>query len=282
MANEPSQCWRAIAIGVGLWLALAALTLLRGPEAPGSPAALNWQTESKATQALEYARQGWAKVRVRDGVLTISGAAPNPEAAAAAIAAVRAATPAQYGFPGVYHTFTTAFPTTGPPAPAATTPASPAPSIASPGIAAPSIAAPVAAKPPPTAPLNAPLNTAGQCEREFQTAIAGRQIQFASGSAILPRSARPLLTAITNVVRRCQAFKITIGGHTDSTGDARWNQTLSEQRAASVLNYLAAHGATRSQLSAIGYGASRPLSTAPTFAAHRQNRRITFEVSSPP
>jgi outer membrane protein OmpA-like peptidoglycan-associated protein len=266
MANEPSQCWRAIAIGVGLWFALAALTLLRGPEAPGSLAALNWQTENKATQALKNAGLTWAQVRVRDGVLTLSGAAPNREAAGAALAAVRAATTAQYGFPGVYHTFTTAFPT--PP------PASPAAPIAAPS----SAAAPVTSGPA----VSTPLSSAGQCEQEFQTAFAGRQIQFAPGSAILPKSARPLLVAITDVARRCQAFKIVIGGHTDATGDARWNQTLSEQRAASVLNYLAAHGAQRAQLSSIGYGASRPLSTERTFAAHRQNRRITFDVSCPP
>jgi outer membrane protein OmpA-like peptidoglycan-associated protein len=207
---------------------------------------------------------------VRDGVLTLSGAAPNPKAAGLALATVRAATTAQYGFPGIYHTFTTAFSTNAPAAP--TPPATPA-------AAAPSVTAESLSYGP--APSTA-LNSAAQCQQEFQIAIASRQIQFASGSAFLPKSAGPLLAAITNVARRCQAFKIAIGGHTDATGDALWNQTLSEQRAASVLNYLAAHGVPRSQLSAVGYGASKPLSNERTFAAHRQNRRITFEVSSPP
>ncbi len=78
MVNETSQCWRPIAIGVALWLVLAALTLLRGAEGPGSPAALNWQTEKKATYALEMIGANWAQVHISDGVMTLSGASPSP------------------------------------------------------------------------------------------------------------------------------------------------------------------------------------------------------------
>jgi outer membrane protein OmpA-like peptidoglycan-associated protein len=269
MSSKPSQCWRAIAIGAAAWLALAALALFRGPDAPGSLAALNWQTESKAAQALKNAGLEWAHVRVGDGVLALSGAAPNAKAAGLAFATVRAATTAQYGFPGVYHTFTTAFATktTGAP-PTAVPPATPM-------VAAPSVT--------PESLTYGPLpDTPGHCEEEFRTAIADRQIQFPTGSAILPKSAGPLLAAITNVAQRCQAFKIVVGGHTDARGDPQFNQMLSEQRAASVLNYLVVHGVPRANISAVGYGASKLLSTERTLAAHRQNRRITFDVSSPP
>jgi outer membrane protein OmpA-like peptidoglycan-associated protein len=268
MPKRSEKCWRALAIGAFVWAALAAFVLLRGPNAPGSLAALNWQTENRATQALAAAGMDWAKVRVRDGVMTVSGAPRSQRGIASVSAIAQASTRAQFGFPGVYYKVAEDFRASPVSVSVLRSPAK---------VAAPSVAPPSA-----TAPIVAAPSTPTQCNQLFERAIADREIRFATGSAQLPASAYPLLAALTDVARQCGAYKITIGGHTDTRGDPAYNQALSEQRAKSVLNYLAAHGATRAQLAAIGYGASRPLSTEHTYAAHRQNRRITFAVSNIP
>jgi outer membrane protein OmpA-like peptidoglycan-associated protein len=264
MPNRAEKCWLPIVIGALAWVVLAALTLMRGPIAPGSPAALNWQTESKANQALADSGMGWAKVHVRNGVMTVSGAPPRQRGIASVSAIAQASTRAQFGFPGVYYKVVEDFGS-----PAVSAPALPA----TPASAAPS--------PAPPASVAAPSSPT-QCNTLFEKAIGAQEIRFATGRSQLPASAHPLLAALTDVARKCSAYKITIGGHTDARGDPAYNQALSEQRAQAVLNYLASHGAERKQLAAIGYGASRPISTESTYAAHRQNRRITFAVSNIP
>jgi outer membrane protein OmpA-like peptidoglycan-associated protein len=267
MPNRAEKCWAPIAIGALAWLALAAFTLLRGPSAPGSLAALTWQTESKANQALAGAGMDWARVQVRDGIMTVSGAPPSQSAGMAALEMARTSTRAQFGFPGIYHSILGDM---------QALPVAPASQgrrrSAAPSVVAPSVEAPVVAPP----------STPSQCNERFAQAIGDQEIRFATGSAQLPANAFPLLDALTAVARQCGAYRITIGGHTDARGDPAFNRALSEQRAAAVLNYLASHGAARAQLTAVGYGASRPISTEQTYAAHRQNRRITFAVSNIP
>jgi outer membrane protein OmpA-like peptidoglycan-associated protein len=235
-----------IALAALAWLLLAVLTLLRSANAPGSLAALTAETERDAQAALARANANWARATVRDGVLTLSGPAPDEAAALAATEAARAGAKRQFGWPGVYHTVNVAFET----------------------------AAPLAVAPP--APDSAP-----GCQKMFQQALAGQEVQFFIGSARIPARANRLLDALAAVARDCAAFTITIGGHTDARGDAAYNQVLSEQRAAAVRAYLIRRGASQERLTSVGYGASRPLSTEVTEAAHRRNRRITFDVAGP-
>lgn len=68
-----------------------------------------------------------------------------------------------------------------------------------------------------------------------------------------------------------------IGGHTDSIGDAAYNQWLSEQRAASVKQYLVAQGADAGQLSVVGYGENQPADTNKTRQGRAHNRRVVLK-----
>lgn len=68
--------------------------------------------------------------------------------------------------------------------------------------------------------------------------------------------------------------KVEIAGHTDNTGAASGNQTLSENRAASVRDYLVSRGCSATLVTARGYGATRPIATNDTPEGRANNRRV--------
>ncbi|HEX9636026.1 MAG TPA: OmpA family protein, partial [Acidobacteriota bacterium] len=71
---------------------------------------------------------------------------------------------------------------------------------------------------------------------------------------------------------------IAIEGHTDVRGSDAHNQTLSEQRAGSVRDWLIAHGVAGGRISATGAGESRPLRSGTTEADHQANRRVEIRI----
>jgi OOP family OmpA-OmpF porin len=116
------------------------------------------------------------------------------------------------------------------------------------------------------------------CNQAFADTLAGRMIQFASGSADISSESAALLDALTGVALICRAHRIEIGGHTDANGNDRANQRLSEARATAVRGYLIDKGVAAESLSAVGYGEARPLDTSNTEEADAKNRRIEFQV----
>ncbi len=86
---------------------------------------------------------------------------------------------------------------------------------------------------------------------------------------------------LNNLVKFLNAnpqMKIEIGGHTDSDGDKKHNQTLSENRAKSVYNFLIAKGITADRLTYKGYGDTKPLVANDSPANKKLNRRTEFKV----
>ncbi|WP_126971858.1 OmpA family protein [Gynurincola endophyticus] len=67
---------------------------------------------------------------------------------------------------------------------------------------------------------------------------------------------------------------MAINGYTDNTGDGKHNQTLSEQRANTVLNSLVEAGIETSRLSAKGFGAQNPIADNSTEDGKAKNRRV--------
>jgi OOP family OmpA-OmpF porin len=72
-----------------------------------------------------------------------------------------------------------------------------------------------------------------------------------------------------------------IGGHTDSQGRESMNERLSQQRADAVLNAIMARRVLTSNLSAKGYGESRPIADNGTEDGREANRRIEFRLILP-
>jgi OmpA-OmpF porin, OOP family len=105
------------------------------------------------------------------------------------------------------------------------------------------------------------------------------KVQFAPGSArIRPRSFAMLDQVVSVLKTHPDVARVQVEGHTDSTGSARLNTTLSQARAESVVAYLAAHGVERGRLEARGFGPSRPLATNVTRTGREANRRVEFRV----
>jgi len=66
-------------------------------------------------------------------------------------------------------------------------------------------------------------------------------------------------------------------GHTDSIGTERYNQKLSERRAAAVKAYLVSKGIPASKVTTIGKGETQPVATNKTAAGRQKNRRVDIE-----
>ncbi len=75
--------------------------------------------------------------------------------------------------------------------------------------------------------------------------------------------------------------KVVIIGHTDSRASYRYNQRLSERRAASVAKYLSGKGIPTMSMLAIGKGETRPVASNRTRDGMQQNRRVEIHIEGP-
>lgn len=73
-------------------------------------------------------------------------------------------------------------------------------------------------------------------------------------------------------------ISIEIGGHTDNTGNAAYNQQLSEKRAKSVYNYIISNGISPKRLAVKGFGSIMPVASNETDSGRQLNRRIEFTI----
>jgi outer membrane protein OmpA-like peptidoglycan-associated protein len=88
------------------------------------------------------------------------------------------------------------------------------------------------------------------------------------------------LDKLVHLMKKFPFMKIEIGGHTDNTGDAAKNKTLSLNRAKAVKDYLVKAGIDGTRMSAVGYGDAIPISDNSTPEGRAQNRRTVFKVLS--
>ena len=111
---------------------------------------------------------------------------------------------------------------------------------------------------------------------------------FDVGSADLGDPARETFDGLARVIQgNWPTAAVQVRGHTDATGSATANQTLSEQRAAAASAYMATKGIDGSRLSSVGLGSTVPiaLETNPDGsdnpAGRASNRRVEFVVRVP-
>jgi OmpA-OmpF porin, OOP family len=116
------------------------------------------------------------------------------------------------------------------------------------------------------------------CETRFSVISQTGAIYFKTGSAELDRESEPLLNSGADIANRCPSVKFEVEGHTDNVGGKRSNQTLSEQRAKSVVDYLMEKGISAARIQSAGYGDTRPVASNDTEANRAKNRRIEFKV----
>lgn len=115
--------------------------------------------------------------------------------------------------------------------------------------------------------------------RQGRIVIRLRAMEFAVGqSEVLPENAA-LLAKVGRALSLIEDFDVIIEGHTDNVGSESVNEKLSERRAEAVRHYLVMNeNLPYDRMIAIGFGATRPLTTNATESGRAVNRRIDLIV----
>jgi outer membrane protein OmpA-like peptidoglycan-associated protein len=99
-------------------------------------------------------------------------------------------------------------------------------------------------------------------------------VTFDTNSYAIKPSFAPVLDQVAQTLQQNPEVIAQVVGHTDSTGQPAYNQTLSVNRAQSVVNYLSQRGVAPQRLSAEGRGDTQPIADNNTEAGRAQNRRV--------
>jgi outer membrane protein OmpA-like peptidoglycan-associated protein len=105
-----------------------------------------------------------------------------------------------------------------------------------------------------------------------------RTILFPVDSPEITPEAASILDDIIPVLKGLNGVRIEIAGHTDNIDTEQHNNELSRRRAEAVREYLIVRDVPSHKLTAIGYGASRPLADNATEEGRKKNRRIEFQI----
>lgn len=130
--------------------------------------------------------------------------------------------------------------------------------------------------PHPAAPTLAEIPSSS-LQKKLTEILAHSSIEFDSNTTTMTPSSTATLDQLVDQLRQAPRTPIEISGHTDKYGEPEYNIQLSRRRAEAVRRYFKQHGLTN-QFTAVGYGASRPLSVAKNRAGLQRNRRIELRV----
>lgn len=265
--EERKSCWPWLLAGL---LALGLLGWLMAYTGKNSAKNMIEATRSGAQGGLDTAGFTFARAEADGGVLRISGNAPDKAAAEAACKAAKDSVAGRIGMPGIFGSVDCA-------------------GIRYPGDNAsdPTEVASTDAKPAMPAAAKA---EATNCQARLTEAGKSGVVSFArSKGQIL--TGQDVLDRVAAVAKECNKFAIEIGGHTDTGGAADLNQRLSDSRANAVRAYLINKGVSGTQLTAMGYGETKPLVNdfpngnadvpgQPDSPLREKNRRTEFTVTA--
>jgi outer membrane protein OmpA-like peptidoglycan-associated protein len=108
--------------------------------------------------------------------------------------------------------------------------------------------------------------------------ISLSDILFDVNQATLKAGAANNVQKIAAILNQYPNYRISVEGHTDSQGSDTYNQSLSERRAAAVLQQLVAGGVSADRITSKGFGESQPVASNDTPAGRQQNRRVEVVV----
>lgn len=105
------------------------------------------------------------------------------------------------------------------------------------------------------------------------------RVYFDTNRATIKSQSHSLLRQVAKIMKENPDIKLLrVQGHTDSTGNAKLNLELSQQRAASVQEFLVKQGVDAKRLSARGYGQSHPIDDNESEEGRARNRRVEFHI----
>ncbi|MBK8562301.1 MAG: OmpA family protein [Saprospiraceae bacterium] len=116
-----------------------------------------------------------------------------------------------------------------------------------------------------------------RADKEFLLSAA-KNVQFETGKATLKAQSYAVLEKVAEIMAKYPRYDLNIDGHTDDTGDAGANRSLSEERASSCYQYLLARGVDAARMNYKGYGESKPVASNSTSEGKEKNRRVEFNM----
>jgi len=109
--------------------------------------------------------------------------------------------------------------------------------------------------------------------------ITMADVLFDTGKFDLRPNTREALARLSGIVLAHPGLRLEVEGFTDSTGSDQLNQTLSEQRAGGVRDYLIQQGLAADSITSRGFGKASPVADNATAAGRQKNRRVELIVS---
>jgi outer membrane protein OmpA-like peptidoglycan-associated protein len=109
--------------------------------------------------------------------------------------------------------------------------------------------------------------------------VSMSDVLFDTGKYSLKPGAREKLAKVAGILLAYPGLNIEVGGYTDNVGGDAMNQTLSENRAGSVRDYLVQEGVSNNAVSAKGFGNTLPVASNDNSSGRQQNRRVELLVS---
>ena len=109
--------------------------------------------------------------------------------------------------------------------------------------------------------------------------VSMSDVLFDTGMYSLKPGAREKLAKVAGILIAYPGLNIQVGGYTDNVGGDDMNQTLSENRAGAVRDYLVQQGVATGSVSATGFGNASPVASNDNSSGRQQNRRVELVVS---
>ena len=127
----------------------------------------------------------------------------------------------------------------------------------------------------PRTPANVEVDERGcPVVEEIREDLVLEGVEFAPSSDELTPASESTLLRVAESLLAWPEVRVEIGGHTDSTGSARFNRELSRQRAESVRQFLIGEGVDPDRIVSAGYGEGRPIRSNATVEGRAANRRV--------
>jgi outer membrane protein OmpA-like peptidoglycan-associated protein len=130
------------------------------------------------------------------------------------------------------------------------------------------------------AKLSSQLNSVLQTRDTARGLIVNMSdVLFDTGKYSLKSGAREKLAKVAGILMSYPGISVAVGGYTDNVGSDAMNQTLSENRASAVRDYLVKEGVTGTSVTSNGFGETLPVASNDNAAGRQQNRRVELLVS---
>lgn len=108
--------------------------------------------------------------------------------------------------------------------------------------------------------------------------VAIDNIYFIINQSYILNESYDILDKLIAMMKDNPGINVQVMGHTDNTSNAGANQTLSEKRAISVMNYMVKNGIEKERITSIGFGSNKPVASNSTEEGRKKNRRTEFLI----